>query len=225
MEIQEEILLRKAVCIFGCIWSFRFCLTVRERKKGNDQISNKNTNSGRKWDTTEKNSLHFWLYFGVFDFVSLFGKGKKAMIKSQTKIQTVAENGIPLMVIFRYTSPMPPNPQSTATPPPNPSAPGSPEWWYNEIMRHIEPELLTTVIPTHAETYKDESGEDRVARIEGYDKAFAMYDNVAADFEQTLHKDLETMRKKSRAATRAEEKKEKKKEKRVLKTIEKEISE
>lgn len=60
----------------------------------------------------------------------------------------------------------------TVTPPPIPTA----EELYDSIMRGIEPELVRDQIPLLDEKYKDETPEQKTARMERYTKAFAAYD-------------------------------------------------
>lgn len=107
---------------------------------------------------------------------------------------------------------MSPNPKSTQDPPKNPSTPGTSEWFYDEIMRHIEPDLLTTVIPTHAEKYNDETQEERVERMKAYDAAFAIFDKVAEEYEKEFMEDVQKLKKQSRSKVMKEEKKERKQE-------------
>lgn len=47
---------------------------------------------------------------------------------------------------------------------------------YNGIMREIESELTTAVLPTLKEKYSTETPEEHKARIEKYQKAFVEYD-------------------------------------------------
>lgn len=110
---------------------------------------------------------------------------------------------------------MSPNQKSTVDPrqsggqaPQNPSQQGTPEWLYDEIMRHIEPDLLTTVIPTHIEKYKNETAEERKERMTAYDKAFAIFDTVAAEFEGDFHIEYQKVRKDAQEKVATEEKKE-----------------
>ena len=98
--------------------------------------------------------------------------------------------------------------KTTFTPPPNPSAPGTPEWFYNEIMRHVEPDLLTTAIPQHAEYYGSETKEQRIKRMDSYDKAFAIYDKVAAQAEDKFTADLHALRDKAHQDTLRKERRE-----------------
>ena len=124
------------------------------------------------------------------------------------------------MRLFRYTSLMSPNPKSTFSPPPNPSLSESAEWFYNEIMRHIEPDLLSTVILTHAEKYKSETQEQREARIKSYDNAFIVFDRVADDYGKQMASEVQEFKKQERTKAM---KKEKKQEKKALKKIEGEM--
>ncbi len=107
---------------------------------------------------------------------------------------------------------MSPNPKPTQEPPENPSTPGTSEWFYDEIMRHIEPDLVTNVIPTHAEKYKDETQEERVERMKAYDAAFTIFDKVAAEYEKEFMNDVQTLKKQSRSKAVKQETKEKNKE-------------
>ena len=122
------------------------------------------------------------------------------------------------MSIFRYTFLMSPSQKSTFVPPQNPSKPGTPEWLYDEIMRNIEPDLLTTALSTHDERYNDETKEQRAARLHAYDQAFMIFDNVTGDFEKEFHEKMETVRKKAKKKAMKEDKKK-------LKSIEEEIDE
>ncbi len=112
------------------------------------------------------------------------------------------------------------NPTSTFTPPPNPSQPGTSQWLYDEIMRHIEPDLVTTMLPRHIDMYAKESQKERVARMKAYDEAFAVFDKVAAEFEQEFHHDVQRLKTDAREKAMTEEKK---KEKNVLEKIEDEM--
>lgn len=62
---------------------------------------------------------------------------------------------------------------------------------YDSIMWGIEPELLTANLPSLAEKYKDETPEQKKARAERYQKAFAEYDvgyaAYLADQESKVH--------------------------------------
>ena len=87
---------------------------------------------------------------------------------------------------------------------------------YNGIMGRIEPELLTTVIPTLEEKYKGETEAQRAARLERYKKAYEEYDRQYEAWTLEL-KTLVTRAR--REALESAEKKEKVKEEVVLQNI------
>lgn len=47
---------------------------------------------------------------------------------------------------------------------------------YDTLMEKIEPELVSTVIPTLMEKYKDETPKQAKVRVDRYNKAFAEYE-------------------------------------------------
>lgn len=61
-------------------------------------------------------------------------------------------------------------------------------------MRFIEPDLLTTVIPTHAEKYANQSKPDCVARMTSYEHAFMVFEKAAADVAQEYRVGMEKVR-------------------------------
>lgn len=115
-----------------------------------------------------------------------------------------------------------PHTHTTVDPLANPSTPGAPEWLYNEIMRNIEPDLLTTVMPRHAEMYAKETHQKSVERMKRYDSAFAVFDRVAMEYERDLHEDIQTLKRQAQAKARKRETAESKKS---LKKIEKKMKE
>ena len=66
---------------------------------------------------------------------------------------------------------------------------------YNALMVDIEPELVTYVLPTLEEKYKDESSEARETRLEGYQKAYEKYDQSFAQWMANLQQAVESYRK------------------------------
>lgn len=68
--------------------------------------------------------------------------------------------------------------------PENQSKPETPEWHYDEVMRWIEPDLMSHMLKTHAERYKNETREQTIARMEQYDRAFAIFDKVVAELAE-----------------------------------------
>ena len=87
---------------------------------------------------------------------------------------------------------------------------------YNGIMGRIEPDLLTTIIPTLEEKYKAESEMQRAARLERYKKAYEEYDHQYEAWTLEL-KTLVTRTR--RESLESAEKKEKVKENEVLQSI------
>jgi hypothetical protein len=83
---------------------------------------------------------------------------------------------------------------TTFTPPPNVWPLHSSEWVYDEIMRHIEPELMLAVLPTLQDLYKDESTEDFDARMARYDKAFEAFDAAYAKVIELLAEETRGLR-------------------------------
>lgn len=115
---------------------------------------------------------------------------------------------------------MSPNPNPASVAPQNPSAPGTAEWMYNEIMREIEPDLLTTELPKHLEKYARETQAQREERMKAYEQAFAIFDTVAAACEQEMRHGVEELRKQAHAKAVSEEGRERAEE---LRTIEQEM--
>ena len=62
---------------------------------------------------------------------------------------------------------------------------------YDSIMREIEPELTSAMLPTLDATYANETPEEKDVRSERYNKAFAEYDvrfqKYCEDWDQSLH--------------------------------------
>lgn len=72
-------------------------------------------------------------------------------------------------------------------------------------MRHIEPDLMTNVLPTHVETYKNETPEQRKSRMQAYDKAFEIFDKVATQFEVAFDGDVQKAKADARAQVMSED--------------------
>lgn len=66
---------------------------------------------------------------------------------------------------------------------------------YDSIMGGIEPELVTTVLPTLKEKYKDETPAAAKARAERYEKAFAEYDKRYAQYIASQQQGIQTYEK------------------------------
>lgn len=74
---------------------------------------------------------------------------------------------------------------------------------YDAIMAEIQPELTSAIYPTLAEKYKDETEDDRAARMKRYEEAFAEYDKRYAVFLQKVNTDVHEMKKSARDAAEA----------------------
>lgn len=69
--------------------------------------------------------------------------------------------------------------------PKNPSSPGTSDWLYNEIMRQIEPDLLSTAVGGLAAKYAGETAEQRQHRHDKYEQAYRTFDRIFAALRQT----------------------------------------
>ncbi len=54
-------------------------------------------------------------------------------------------------------------------------------WLYDEIMRHVNPDLMLGRIPLLEKKYRDEAEEEHAARLREYERAFALYDRIYRD--------------------------------------------
>lgn len=84
------------------------------------------------------------------------------------------------------------NPQQAA--PPNPSDVQSQEWLYDEIMRYIEPELMTNRKDKLAEMIAGETAGEREARKARYEQAFGIFDAVYKDVAEMMVRDAATVK-------------------------------
>lgn len=79
---------------------------------------------------------------------------------------------------------------------------------YNQIMNEIEPELMSDVLPTLAEKYKDETSEQAEARRQRYDAAYAEYDKRYAQYMTDMSSKVHTLQRTVRAGIEVDERKE-----------------
>ncbi len=66
----------------------------------------------------------------------------------------------------------------------------SAQWLYDEIMQHIEPELMTDQIGKLEERYKDESPEEREDRLQRYTVSFIIFQDALQSFEERMRDDM-----------------------------------
>jgi len=89
----------------------------------------------------------------------------------------------------------------------NPKAWLTNDWLYQEIMRHIEPDLLLSNDELK-ELYSDDDEEALQERFERYQKAYHRYEEVAHQLKKGLEMDIITKRKTKRLKSIAEADKE-----------------
>ncbi len=75
---------------------------------------------------------------------------------------------------------MPRKDKETQAQPAVPQALG-PEAVYDIVMGLIEPDLMSAQLPLLTEKYAKETPEETIARMERYDRAFALFDKAIAD--------------------------------------------
>ncbi len=75
---------------------------------------------------------------------------------------------------------------SLLPPPPVPPAIPTGRELYDALMGHIEPELTTAGRTLLPETYKNETAEDKAARMKRYELAFERCEQSYNDYLQTL---------------------------------------
>lgn len=78
-------------------------------------------------------------------------------------------------------------------PPRNIYDPGTPEWLYDEIMRHIEPDLMIEQVPLLDTKYAGESPEQRQDREAAYAQAFQHFDTMLQTMREALGDDTLTV--------------------------------
>ena len=92
---------------------------------------------------------------------------------------------------------------------------------YDQIMAKIEPELMSAVLPTLTEKYKNETPEQAKSRGERYAKAFEEYDRQYASFVVQLDAKVHAF---ERQAVASVEKESLKEESSQLSNLESQIS-
>jgi hypothetical protein len=70
--------------------------------------------------------------------------------------------------------------RTKTVPPANTYPVDTPEWLYQEIMRHIEPDLMLDRLPKLNSVYAGESKREHAERMQSYEKAFAHFDQIYA---------------------------------------------
>ena len=76
---------------------------------------------------------------------------------------------------------------------------------YDEVMRHIEPDLMLTATAGLDEKYKGETPEFHQARMDDYEKAFAAFDLLSADIEQMFLREVKKLKQQAEKVSHARE--------------------
>lgn len=92
---------------------------------------------------------------------------------------------------------------------------------YNSLMKEIEPELLTSSIPTLEKKYADETEAERARRTKRYKEAYKKYDKAYAKYIKGLTKQVQAYKK---DAMKTAESKNREKEQSILKKLEQSFS-
>lgn len=74
--------------------------------------------------------------------------------------------------------------------PPNLAKLNTPQWLYNEVMRNIEPDLLTDHLPYLDQWYGGETLLQRMQRIASYERAFEIFEEVYPGIEEMYRKEV-----------------------------------
>ena len=87
----------------------------------------------------------------------------------------------------------------------NPYPRRSMEWLYEEIMRHIEPDLTLQRFHKLDKLYATETKKERGERLHWYESAFALYDRIFADVAAMYAKEGRAQKHAVRKKTGAQE--------------------
>ena len=76
---------------------------------------------------------------------------------------------------------------------------------YDAIMGEIEPELVSAVIPTLEDTYKEETADEHEARMKRYEEAFSLYDRCYQAYMDKLTGEVRDRKRSARAESEQHE--------------------
>ncbi len=85
----------------------------------------------------------------------------------------------------------------------------SPEWLYDTLMGHIEPDLMIANIDTLDEKYAGESEDHRKMREARYELAFLLYDDCLSELDWVLAEDAWVLKQEMKAFAESIEKQDK----------------
>src|SRR5688572_23986759 len=63
--------------------------------------------------------------------------------------------------------------------------------WYDELMKHIEPDLVSTQLPLLDQKYNGETAEQRADRLAHYKIAFMVFNDCAEEFAELTSLNIE----------------------------------
>jgi hypothetical protein len=78
------------------------------------------------------------------------------------------------------------------------------QWLYDELMRHIEPDLTSKKAKLLEKKYAKETDEEKELRMERYDLAFDFFDIALESFESEILSDVREWKKIVRGEAQAE---------------------
>jgi hypothetical protein len=84
----------------------------------------------------------------------------------------------------------------------------SAEWLYDALMRHIDADLVSSALPLLFKKHVGESSVEREARMERYERSFALFDAAFAGFQSRLAGSVRSYRKQKMDSLRALEQQE-----------------
>ena len=81
-------------------------------------------------------------------------------------------------------------------------------WLYDQIMGQIEPDLLSGSIPLLDEKYKSETPEQHKERMNAYEQAFKIFDEVFKEMSGGIYSEIKQMKHAAQHGRNAVEQKE-----------------
>ncbi len=89
--------------------------------------------------------------------------------------------------------------------PPNTFPVDAPQWLYQEIMRHIEPDLMLGRVEDLDRVYAGETEKEKEERMRCYEEAFALFDRVYADVSTVVGSQARALNRRARGQALAAE--------------------
>ena len=64
------------------------------------------------------------------------------------------------------------------------------QWLYDEIMQHVDKDLLTSNIPILDEELRNATPEEREERLAQYDESFDIFDQALEEVDEKMRQDV-----------------------------------